>query len=250
MSANPPPPQAPDPIGAEPPDDELLAGELVLGVLGSAERASAQARGEREAAFAAHIARWERRFSPWLEEYSRVTAPAHLWPQICRRLGWRGTPARAGWWQSLALWRATTVLAVLGALALWLAHPPLPPGAATTPAQEAAAAKPVTTLVRADGSPGWLASVDRARGSVLMVPVPSAPDAQGRVPELWIIPAGRAPRSLGQVSINKSHTVSVPQDARYALAPGSVLAITLEPTAGMPHAAPSGPVIAKGAIQT
>jgi len=251
MSANPPPPQAPGPTGAEPPDDDLLAGELVLGVLGSAERASAQARGERDSAFAAHIARWERRFSPWLEEYSRVTTPAHLWPQICQRLGWRGTPAHAGWWQSLALWRTATALAALLAVALWLARPPPPPpGAATTPAQEAAAAKPVTTLARADGSPGWLASVDRARGSVLMVPVPSAPDAEGRVPELWIIPAGHAPRSLGQVSTNKSHTVKVPQDARNALVPGSVLAITLEPSAGMPHAAPSGPVIAKGAIQT
>jgi anti-sigma-K factor RskA len=249
MSANPPPPEAPDPPGADPPDDELLAAELVLGVLGSAERASAEARGERDAAFSVHLARWERRFSPWLEEYPRVSAPAHLWPQICRRLGWQQTPALIGWWQSLALWRTAAALAALMAVALWFARPP-PPGTATTPAQEAAAAKPVTTLVRADGSPGWLASVDRARGSVLMVPVPSAPDAQGRVPELWIIPAGQAPRSLGQVSINKSHTVSAPQDARYALVPGSVLAITLEPAAGMPHPAPSGPVIAKGAIQT
>jgi anti-sigma-K factor RskA len=250
VSANPPPPEVRDPAEDPPADDELLAGELVLGVLESAERASAQARGERDAAFAARIARWERRFSPWLEEYALVAAPAHLWPQICRRLGWERTPARTGWWQSLALWRTATALAALLAVALWLARPPPPPGAATTPAQEAAAAKPVTTLARADGSPGWLASVDRARGNVLMVPVPSAPDAGGRVPELWIIPAGQAPRSLGQVSINKSHTVSVPPDARYALVPGSVLAITLEPTAGMPHAAPSGPVIAKGAIQT
>ncbi len=82
-----------------------------------------------------------------------------------------------------------------------------------------------------------------------MVPVPAPADAQGRVAELWIIPPGQAPRSLGAVSVNKAHTVEVPPDARGALgAPGSVLAITLEPAAGVPHAAPSGPVIAKGAI--
>jgi anti-sigma-K factor RskA len=82
-----------------------------------------------------------------------------------------------------------------------------------------------------------------------MVPVPSAPDSQGRVTELWLIPAGKAPRSLGLVSINKSYTVTVPDDVRAALVAGSVLAVTLEPATGVPHAAPSGPIIAKGAIQ-
>jgi anti-sigma-K factor RskA len=81
-----------------------------------------------------------------------------------------------------------------------------------------------------------------------MVPVPSAPDSRGRVTELWLIPAGKAPRSLGLVSINKSYTVTVPEDVRAALVAGSVLAVTLEPATGVPHAAPSGPIIAKGAI--
>ena len=74
----------------------------------------------------------------------------------------------------------------------------------------------MTPLAHDDGTPGWLASVDATQGTVLMVPVPSAPDPQGRVPELWLIPAGQAPRSLGAVSINSSHTVTVPQDVRAA----------------------------------
>jgi anti-sigma-K factor RskA len=82
-----------------------------------------------------------------------------------------------------------------------------------------------------------------------MVPVPSAPDSQGRVPELWLIPPGRAPRSLGLVSIDKAHTVEVPADLRAALAAGSVLAITLEPPGGSPHGAPTGPIIAKGSVR-
>jgi anti-sigma-K factor RskA len=82
-----------------------------------------------------------------------------------------------------------------------------------------------------------------------MVPVPTAPDPQGRVTELWLIPAGKAPRSLGLVSNDKSNTVTVPEDVRAALVAGSVLAVTLESAAGVPHAAPTGPIIAKGAIQ-
>jgi anti-sigma-K factor RskA len=109
-------------------------------------------------------------------------------------------------------------------------------------------AKPVIPLAHDDGTPGWLASVDSSHGTVLIVPVPSAPDSQGRVTELWLIPAGKAPRSLGLVSINKSYTVTVPEDVRAALVAGSVLAVSLESATGVPHAAPSGPIIAKGAI--
>ena len=245
------PPKGADPPAAEPPDEELLAGEFVLGVLSASERASAQARRERDPDFAARIARWEQRLAPWLSDYATVPIPAHVWPEICRRLGWqRDAPPRTSLWQSLTLWRTATALAAVIGITLWLIRPVPPPVAVAPPLPEATAAKPVTTLARGDGSPGWLASVDRARGTVLMVPVPSAPDKQGRVPELWIIPTGQAPISLGEVSIDKSHTVTVPPAARADLVAGAVLAITLEPAAGMPHAAPSGPIIAKGTIQT
>jgi anti-sigma-K factor RskA len=248
------PPQDGEPGAGDPPDDDVLAGELVLGVLGPAERRRAQARAEADREFSARVAGWERRFAPWLAEVAPLTPSAQLWPQICRRLGWdSAVGARPGLWQNLALWRGAAALAAIAALALWLVRPqepPQPPVAVLPPPAESAVAKVVTTLAHDDGTPGWLASVDPAHGTVLMVPVPGAPDAQGRVPELWIIPAGQAPRSLGAVSINKSHTVAVPADERSALVAGSVLAITLEPAAGLPHAAPSGPIIAKGAIQT
>ena len=70
------------------------------------------------------------------------------------------------------------------------------------------------------------------------------------VNELGIIPAGAAPVSLGFVSIEKAHTITVPAALQQELAVGATLAITLEPQAGMPHAAPSGPVVAKGNIRT
>jgi anti-sigma-K factor RskA len=159
-------------------------------------------------------------------------------------LGWQETPPRrAGLWSSLLVWRAATALAILVALTVWVVHSPTAPTAVVS--------KPVTTLAQSNGAPEWLASVDQDRGTILIVPVPRATDAQGRITELWIIPAGKAPLSLGAVSITRPLTVQVPADARAALsARGSVLAITLEPAAGVPHAAPSGPVIASGPLQT
>jgi len=246
-----PMPPADDREPGEPPEDDVLAGELALGVLSAQAYRAAQARRARDADFAARVVAWERRLAPWLAEVPAARVPEELWERLCRELGWRTGPRAPSLWGSLVLWRSVAALAAVVAIALWLVRPPAPPvpPTAAVPSAPEPAAKPVTTLAHADGTPGWLASVDRTRGTVLMVPVPAPADSQGRVPELWIIPAGQAPRSLGAVSINKAHTVEVPPDSRAALAaPGSVLAITLEPAAGLPHAAPSGPVIAKGAI--
>jgi anti-sigma-K factor RskA len=251
MSTQIPPPQDREPGSAEPPDDDVLAGEFVLGVLSEAERRAAQARTQADPAFAARIAAWERRLAPWLSEVAPVRVPEELWQRLRRGLGWADAAPAPSWWRSLTLWRSCAALAAVAAIASWLTRPPVPvaPPTAAIPGAPEPAAKPVTTLAHDDGTPGWLASVDRTRGTLLMVPVPAPADAQGRVPELWIIAAGHAPRSLGAVSINEAHTVEVPPDSRAALsAPGSVLAITLEPAGGMPHAAPSGPIVAKGAI--
>jgi anti-sigma-K factor RskA len=236
------PPGESGPEGPEPPPDDVLAGEFVLGVLDTVQYRAAQARVESDRAFAQRVAEWERRLGPWLADIEPVKAPEQVWSRICARLGWNeGARAPSGFWQTLGFWRAATVLSTVVAVAaivwtLQIAHPP------------EAGLKPVTPLAHDDGTPGWLASVDSSRGTVLMVPVPSAPDSQGRVTELWLIPAGKAPRSLGLVSINKSYTVTVPEDVRAALVAGSVLAVTLEPATGVPHAAPSGPIIAKGVI--
>jgi anti-sigma-K factor RskA len=240
-----PPPDAREPL--DPPDDDVLAGELALGVLNAPQRAAAQARAESDPQFARRVSDWERRLAPWLVDTGAVAAPAHVWLQIRSRLGWQSTAALPGVWQSLVFWRGAAILATLAALfAIWIGRPPVQQPSVAVVAH---AAK-VTTLAHDDGSTAWLASVDPAHGTVLMVPVPHAADPQGRVPELWLIPPGKAPRSLGLVSIEKADTVKVPEDVLPALGAGSVLAVSLEPPGGAPAGAPTGPIIAKGAIRT
>ena len=231
------------PEGTEPPSDDLLAGEFVLGVLDAAERNAVRARIDSDREFALRVADWERRLAPWLDTIEPIEVPPQVWERIRTDLGWR--EARVSFWESLRLWRAATVVSLLIAVAaiVWvgqlLQRPVAPPLATNI----------VTPLAHDDGTPGWLASVDPVQGTVLVVPVPTVPDAQGRVPELWLIPAGKAPRSLGRVWIDKTDTVHVPADVRAALVAGSVLAVSLEPASGIPHAAPTGPIVAKGAIQ-
>ena len=247
------PPEPAGPESNEPPSDNVLAGEYVLGVLDAVQRRQLQARIETDRAFARQVEEWERQFAPLLADIAPVEPPSEVWSAVCRRLGWsQGEPATSGFWQSLSFWRAATVLSTviaIAAIAFTLERSARFAPQPVAQQQAEAGAKPVTPLAHDDGTPGWLASVDAAHGTVLMVPVPSAPDPQGRVPELWLIPAGKAPVSLGAVSITRSHTVAVPETARAALVAGSTLAITLEPATGIPHAAPSSAVIAKGTIQ-
>lgn len=231
--------------------DDLRAGEYVLGVLDATARRQAQARIAADPAFAQLVQAWDERLAPWLLRVEPVVVSAHVWPRIRTQLGWPSVgAARPGLWNNIAFWRAATALAAAaGFAAVVIGLQPRKPPAPLPPVAEEQAAKPVTVLAHDDGSTGWLASIDLSHGKVLMVPVPTAADASGRVNELWIIPAGKAPLSLGFVSNEKAHTIAVPEPLRRELAVGATLAITLEPSVGLPHAAPSGPVVAKGGIR-
>jgi anti-sigma-K factor RskA len=243
MSSNNPMPGDED--GVEPPSDEVLAGEFVLGVLGDEQRRALQARIAIDPVFARQVAEWERRLGSLAASVVSVEPPAQLWGRVCSRLGWASAPARTGLWQSLGFWRSLAAIAVAAAIAAVI-FGRIPQKA---PRRETAALQPVTTLARDSGAPGWLASIDVARGTLLLVPVPAPADARGRVPELWLIPKGQAPRPLGLLSSNRSRGIAVPANLRAALTSGALLAVSLEPPGGAPHGVPTGPIIAKGAIQ-
>jgi anti-sigma-K factor RskA len=230
--------------GQEPPSDDLFAAEYVLGVIDAGPRLTAETRIASDRGFADLVSAWQRRLAPLALGVRPVEVPGRVWVRIQERLGWALE-------RRVRLWQLTAGIAATAALALLAVDfvPRWAPGVSRPAASEAQITKAVTTLTRDNGTPGWLATVDARRGTVLMVPVPSAPDAQGRAAELWLIPPGQAPRSLGAVSFNRAHTVAVPAALRDELTGQAVLAITLEPPAGIPHAAPSGPIIAKGAIQ-
>jgi len=235
----------------EPPPPGVAAGEFVLGVLNAQERRAAQARTESDPVFAREVLDWERRLAPLLADVEPVPPPAHVWPLIRTRLEWQRGPSRPGLWHNLGVWRLTAGLAtaiaiaaiVIGRVPWWTPVPVEFPATERT--------LPVTALAHDDGTPGWLASIDATRGTVSLVPVPAAPDSEGRVAELWLIPPGpgQAPRPLGLLPPDRSYTVAVPLDLRKSLATGAVLAVSLEPPGGAPGGSPTGPIIAKGIVR-
>ena len=242
--------------GSLPPSDEVRAGEYVLGVLDAHERRAVQARLASDTAFATLVESWELRLAPWLQQVQSVPTSAQLWPRIRYELGWspvRNVAPPLG--NNAAFRRGATAAALAAGVAavvigvrLLPADAPPPVTVVEAPMSQPPNAKPVTVLARDNGSTGWLASIDLAAGSLQVLPVPGPGDSEGRVPELWIIAADHPPVSLGAVSDRSASTVNVPTALRKAFAVGATLAVTLEQEAGIPHAAPSGPIVAKGNI--
>lgn len=105
----------------------------------------------------------------------------------------------------------------------------------------------VAKMVQDDGKSLFLATVDARLGTMVVQPTTVEIPA-GRVPELWLIPPGDMPHSLGLLDPTKANSVIVPKNLIAALGPHAIVAVTIEPPGGGPGGKPSGPIIAKGEI--
>ena len=176
------------------------------------------------------------------DQAAPVTPPAEVWRRIEATLGAPAPPAaRPGLLQSLAFWRtfaigAAAVAAASLAALVYVAElprvgPPL-----------------LAQLDQPSGQPEFLAAANPADGSVTVVPAALLTGAQQRSYELWVIPPGGTPHSLGLVDPERPVKVVVPPELLPHVSADSTLAITLEPPGGSPTGKPTGPVIANGKL--
>lgn len=230
----------PDDI-APPSDASVLAAEYVLGVLDASRRREVETRIARDRAFAREVAAWQAHFAPLVDEIEAVDPPLYLWPRI--RSAVFGREQRAGWFENIGFWRwlsaGAGALAVAALAAVFvMSRPSLTP----TPAPAMVAA-----INLDDGRPAFLATIDLARGTMLVLPVSAAIPAD-KVPELWLIPPGDVPHSLGVVDVSHPVSITIPAALRAMVGLKAAVAISVEPPGGSPTGQPTGPVIAKGGI--
>jgi anti-sigma-K factor RskA len=220
---------------------DLAAAEYVLGVLSAADRRTAELRLARDPAFAADVAFWEARLGGLADGVAQVAPPPELWRSIEAKIAAQAASRRHGLWESLAFWRtlaiasATVAAASFGGL-FYLARlpsvgPPL-----------------VASLEEKSGQPGFVAAANPADGSLTIVPAALLTGEEQRAYELWVIPPGGTPHSLGLVDPAKPVKVVVPPELLPHVSANSVLAISLEPAGGSPTGQPTGPIIANGKL--
>jgi len=145
-------------------------------------------------------------------------------------------PGAGPWWQGLAFWRVAS-----GALAALLVA-----GVVFYPMQvdRAARAQLMAVLQSPEAQAMLVVRADEAGGLHIHALQNLATRAGDKALELWAIPPGQAPQSVGLVSPEGLTALRRAQ----GLAGVQQLAITLEPPGGSPTGKPTGPIIMSGDV--
>jgi len=218
----------------------IVAAEYVLGVLGAEERREIERRLEREPALAREVALWEERLTGLVNSVRPVAPPADTWTRIEAAVAASPAPARTGLWQSLEFWRTFGI----GAAALAAASIAALTYVGLVPAPRAPM---VATLGQTSGQPGFVAAVSTGGDSLVVVPAALLTSDQ-RAMELWLIPPGDRPHSLGLIHPGQPVRLNVPPALVGRITTDATLAVSLEPPGGSPTGQPTGPVVATGKL--
>jgi anti-sigma-K factor RskA len=221
--------------------DELAA-QYALGTL----RGRARDRFTRAAHADPHIAAvardWERRLALLASAVPGVNPPPRVWTGIATRLGLEGVRgAGLAWWQRLGFWRGFAIASFAAALILsgiTLMQPPATPGESL-----------VAVLAGPDAKPVMIATAALDQSLLTLKAVADVTPGPGRVFELWALPEGAAPRSLGVIAPAGVVKVRLRGPSAEALARVPALAVSLEPPGGSPTGQPTGPVVYSGRIE-
>ena len=228
-------------------EDDLLAAELAFGLLDANERQAVEARLANDRTLADAYRRWQDRAATLALGAEENPRPS-IWSAIEARLPANdmspvvASPASVRWWQ------ASTAVAAAAAIVLAIVsvRGPLLPPPAPVIVRAQAAAPLVAVLTGTPGKGIVTVSYDRTSGRLLSAP--TGIDIAGHSAELWVIPAGQSPRSLGVIAAGSLGWMPARAGAAPAITPGATLAISVEPLGGSPTGQPTGPVILSGKV--
>ena len=226
-------------------EPDSLAAQYALDLLEGDDLRAAREREKTDPAFATEVARWRGRLSPLHDDTDAVTPPANLWSRIEASVAPSNDNVRA-LRRQLRAWRVSAGLmtAIAACLALVLLLEPR--GVPLQPQPQSAS--PMVALLGDKGAMKVVASWDpNARQLVLAVPG-DMPSDEAHSHELWVIPAGGKPRSLGTIPKGKQMHMQLANALADLLEQGATIAISVEPRGGSPTGAPTGPVVASGSL--
>ena len=232
-----------------PPNDNLTAAEHALRLLPGDEQLEAAHRAASDEQFAEEVARWRGRFAPFYDEIEPVRPPSDLWVRIeAITTGDRAVNdnfsvlrRRLIAWKSAAA--AMTALAACLALVLLLE-----PRTVISPQPQISAQRPMVAVLAAHGSSKAVASWDPGGRQLVLAVTGDMPVGPNHSPQLWVIPPGGKPRSLGLMPPSKQAHLRLANAIAQLLEQGATIAVSVEPSGGSPTGAPTGPVIASGSL--
>ena len=205
---------------------DRLASEYVLGTL----RGRARRRFERwlvSPQVKAMVTAWEERLAGLEPPLEKVTPPATVWRGIEGRLELRSGRHTMRW---LAIAASVLLVAVLGVM--MMQKPSTPQLLATQRAS-----------IAAEQTIYWQVELLGQNEEVkILVQAPHDLES-GKALELWALPDGGSPVSLGLLPTQGEYRRVLTAAQRAALAGSKQLAVSLEPAGGSPTGLPTGPVL-------
>lgn len=225
----------------DPRDDDLIAGEFVLGTLDQAERALAARRYETDPVFGQAVRRWEDRLTVLVEASPDVMAPPDLWTAILGRLGLHqgdgrqageAPPALALLSRQVVRWRRVAVasMALAACFAAWVAVDVFSP--------DRSRPEFIAVLQKTDEAPAFLMRADLDTRRLSTTPISAGP-TPGHSYELWLIdPQAGAPKSLGLLPESRASSNTLP-NLDPSILKRATYAVTIEPAGGAPGGLPT-----------
>ncbi|MDB5826780.1 MAG: polymerase subunit sigma-70 [Variovorax sp.] len=235
---------------------ELLAASHALGTLRGGARRRFESIAREQAPVRAAALVWQSRLSSMTELQASVTPDPAVWTRIRNMIEaeqseqamqrQRAAPAAVpagpvGWLRSLALWRGAaaagalaTVLAVVVGIGL------------RDELRNAPTVQYVAVLQDDKSAASMLVTFDPKNRQLVLQRVGDYQTAADHSLQLWALPPGGAPRSLGVLGDQPALKLAASASEMRAV---PALAISLEPRGGAPAGSgPTGPVLFKGAL--
>jgi anti-sigma-K factor RskA len=211
---------------------ERLAAEYVLGTLRGPARTRFERLCVRSTAARGAVMRWEDDWSTLSRTLTPVQPAAHVWSNVSRRLFGQAAPVRAA---ARRTRRLAAIAAGLVAVALIVGL--IVRQAAPPPLQKLA------VLGTDSAHPVWRLERRLPLSALTVEVIGTVPPAAGKSYELWALPRGGSPVSLGVLPAAGSTERRLSEAQRAALLAADKVAVSVEPPGGSPTGSPTGPIV-------
>ncbi len=210
---------------------DRLAAEHVLGTLrGPARRRFERLCAESAAARGA-LHRWEDDWSVLSRSLRPIQPSERVWANVSRQLfGARSAAPRVSRWRTWQLAAAASLIAVALIVGLIVREqqPPL---------------QTIAVLGTDNAHPLWRIERRTQLAALTIRVVGPVQRLPGKAYELWALPRGGAPVSLGLLPAGGTYERTLNSAQRAALLAADKVAVSVEPAGGSPTGSPTGPVV-------
>ncbi|MGY2232854.1 anti-sigma factor [Pseudomonas tolaasii] len=213
-----------------------LAADYAIGLMPATARKRFEHLLLDDAALRVELGHWQDALASLTGTLPERPVPDHVWAGIKARIEPQvlHVPAKKPFWMNFRLLAAAC--AVVLALFVGVLH------------QRENTAQYNATLVNASQQPAL--RIQAFADYLQVEPLTLAALEPARVLELWAIPAGGKPISLGLVPDAGKGRIQLSKEQQALLTAPLTLAVSLEPQGGSPTGQPTGPVLYQGALAT